>query len=292
MPTNTNNPSPISSDDPNFASLVEARLIAFDEEYAIETHPAKHRSHLGASAIGEECWRKLWYSFRWVKLQQAEGRMRRLWNRGNREESEFEEFLIWAGVRIQSINPATNKQYVFSKVNGHYGGSTDGIGLITWANMYPIIVEYKTFGSKYFEKLKKEKVRTSNPKYFAQMSSYGAEFGTRHALFGAVNKDTDERYWEFVALDWNYAIELEKKATDIIYSTTPPMRISSQAAFWQCKFCMFQNICHYGEKVEKNCRSCVNAVPTDKGSWTCNKWKAIIPKEAIAAGCDAWEGIV
>src|SRR4051812_40116052 len=150
----TNNPLPINPNDPNFASQVEARIIAFDEEYAIESYPAKHRAHLGASAIGEECWRKLWYGFRWTKLQHAEGRMRRLWNRGHREENEFEEFLIWAGVRLQSINPATNKQYVFSKVNGHYGGSTDGIGLLSWANLYPIIVEFKTFGSKYFAPLK------------------------------------------------------------------------------------------------------------------------------------------
>ena len=28
------------------------------------------------------------------------------------------------------------------------------------------------------------------------------------------------------------------------------------------------------------------------GKWKCNKWNAIIPKDAIAAGCQEWKGIV
>lgn len=280
--------------DPNsstFAADVEARLVVLEEEYSIETYPASHRSHLGASAIGEECWRKLWYQFRWMKLGQAEGRMRRLWNRGNREEAQFEAFLLWAGFSVRTINEATGKQYLFSKINGHYGGSTDGKLLIRWANDYPVIAEYKTFAAKYFTKLKEEKLKKSNPKYYAQLCTYGREFEVKHALFYAVNKDNDEWYRELVALDWNYALELEKKATDIIYAKLPPARISEQAAFWQCKFCTFQGICHHGETPERNCRSCVNAVPGPNAGWICAHYGPI-PKAEIPKGCQNWKGIV
>ena len=36
------------------------------------------RSHLGASLIGRECARELWYSFRWTTKPSFEGRMIRL----------------------------------------------------------------------------------------------------------------------------------------------------------------------------------------------------------------------
>lgn len=289
MPTNT---LPLDPSAPDFEAQVEARLIQWEEEYAIETYPAEHRSHLGASSIGDDCHRKLWYGFRWVKLQQAEGRMRRLWQRGKDEEKKFEEFLLWAGFNIRAINPETDKQYVFSKVNGHYGGSTDGTMQIRWAQNFPIIAEYKTFGSKYFSQLEKDGVQAAFPKYFAQMCCYGAEFKVTHCLFYAVNKDTDRYYRKLIKLDWNYARELENKARDIIYSPVPPVKINENAAFYKCKWCDFQAICHYGEAVEKNCRSCINSMPTDNGAWTCKKWNAIIPKAEIPNGCPSWEAIV
>lgn len=270
---------------------IEAELHKRLEEYSLETYPAEHRNHLGVSAIGEECWRKLWYEFRWVKLQQAEGRMRRLWNRGHREEPQFENFLLWAGFSLRTIDPATDKQYKLSLVDGHYGGSTDGIALIRWLNDFPILVEFKTVGSKYFKEYKEKKLKLTNPKYFSQMSGYGKEFKVKWGLFAAVNKDTDEIYFEFVELDWNHAIELEKKATDIIYAKTPPNKISEQASFWKCKSCTFQGVCHFNERIETNCRSCVNATPGVGGTWVCNKY-GNIPKDFIKTGCGEWKGIV
>jgi len=74
---------------------IETKLHTLAEEYSRETYPAEHRHHLGISIIGDDCSRKLWYSFRWVKLIQHEGRMRRLFNRGHHEEPLFEKFLLW-----------------------------------------------------------------------------------------------------------------------------------------------------------------------------------------------------
>lgn len=284
-------PPDISPNHPNFPQLIEERLKQYEEEYSIETFPAEHRHHLGASSIGEECWRKLWYQFRWVKLHQAEGRMRRLWNRGHREEEVFERFLMWAGFSSRSINPETDEQYYFSKVDGHFGGSIDGILLIRWAENFRIIAEYKTFANKYFIELKEKKVKLAQPKYFAQMCSYGAAFKVEYALFYAVNKDTDEWHREFVKLDWQYADQLERKAEHIIYSSTPPDRISNQASYWKCKMCIFNGICHFNEPVEKNCRSCVFASPGEKAEWNCEKYGQI-PRDFLKVGCGEWKGIV
>lgn len=271
--------------------IIQQRFYQLLEDYSIEQYPAEHRHHLGASAIGEDCWRRLWYQFRWIKLDQADPRMRRLWNRGTREEKVFEAFLMWAGVRIHSIDPKTDKQYVFSKVNGHYGGSTDGIGLISWMDDFPVILEYKTFKDDLFNKLKKDGLKASNPKYFNQMSNYGREWGLKWGLFGAVNKDNDQPHFEFVELDWKLAEEMEKKATDIIYSKTPPPRLSEQPAFWKCKGCTFNGPCHYNEPIEKNCRSCVFSQPGLDANWVCEKY-GVIPKDFLLKGCEQWQSVV
>lgn len=275
----------ISPNDPDFAAQVEARLIQYEEEYSLEKYPSEHRSHLGASAIGEECWRKLWYQFRWIKLGQAPGRMRRLWQRGKDEEAKFEAFLFWAGFHKREI------QQPFSKVNGHYGGTPDDCWIIKWANDIKILGEYKTFGSKYFEILKKEKLIKSNPKYYAQLSTYAKEYNVKYVLFYAVNKDNDELYCELVQADYQLAIQLEKKASDIIYSENPPLKINENPAYFKCKMCDFNSICHYNEKIEKNCRSCTHSKPVENSRWFCKKWNNVIPKDFIKTGCDSYEPI-
>lgn len=284
-------PPDISPDDPNFERLVEQRLEQYAAEYSIEKYPSEHRNHLGASSIGEECWRKLWFQFRWVKLSHAEPRMRRLWARGHREEEAFADFLRWAGFSSRSIDEATGKELRFSKINGHYGGTTDGKKLIRWANNVPLVVDYKTFADKYFQELKKKRVRAAQPKYYAQLCSYGREFECEYGLLFGLNKDNDEWYFEFVKLDWRYAEELEKKASEIIHAIFPPNRISEQPAFYKCKQCHFSDICHNRERVEINCRSCANALPIENGNWSC-KIYGTIPKDFISQGCQQHQGIV
>ncbi len=159
-----------------------------------------------------------------------------------------------------------------------------------------ILIEKKTFKADLFAKLKgaynQEKVKgvgegliASNPKYWAQQCCYGKAFQLKHSLFIAVNKDNDDIHYEINKLDWDYATLLENKARDIIYAQTPPARISENSAFWKCKFCHVQDVCHHGEVVETNCRSCKMAVPVEKGEWKCNRWNKVIPKDAIKDGC-------
>ena len=271
---------------------IEAKLYNWAEEYSVENHPADHRHHLGISIIGEECWRKLWYSFRWVKLEQHEGRMRRLFNRGHKEEANFKKFLSWTGFEFRGIDPATDKPYKLSLLNGHYGGEPDDISVVGWLDGLPILCEYKTHNDKSFTELKAKKVNGAKPQHFAQMCGYGKDLEIKHALYCAVNKNTDEWYFEFVELDWNRAVELENKAKDIIYSKVPPARINENPSYWKCKFCSnFKGICHDNEPIERNCRSCVFASPGEKAEWVCEKYGQI-PRDFLKVGCGEWKGIV
>lgn len=292
MPTNTTEPQFSKEPDGSFSTAtlkaIEQELYKLTDEYSIETYPAEHRNHLGVSVIGDNCSAKLWYAFRWVKLEQHEPRMRRLFNRGHEEEIRFKELLSWMGFFVREIDPATNKQYKLSKLNGHYGGSSDTLALLPWFRKDDkdcILVEYKTHNIKSFNKLKDKKLKIAKPLHFAQMSGYGREFKTKYGLYCAVCKDTDEIYYEFVELDWQYAYQLENKASDIISSKIRPPRISENPAWFDCNYCHFKGICHYGEAVEVNCRSCKMATPSENGQWHCSRFNSVIPNEFVKKGC-------
>lgn len=284
----TFNREPDGSLSPLTMKSIQEELYKLTDEYSIEAFPVDNRNHLGVSVIGEKCSRKLWYGFRWVKVEQFIPRMRRLFNRGHLEEEKFRALLTWMGFYVRDIDPLTNKQYRFSTHEGHYGGSGDSVALLPWFKddeSFRILVEYKTHNKKSFDKLKAEKLRIAKPQHFIQMSGYGKAFQIKYGLYCAINKDDDDLYFEFVELDWNLAYQMENKALDIIQAKFPPPRISDQPAYFECKWCHFNGICHSGEPVEINCRSCKYAVPALKGSWFCTRHNDTIPLDFIKRGC-------
>ena len=96
-------------------------------EFADEMQPTdKFRTHLGASTIGRVCARDVWYSWRWYTIVNHSGRIKRLFQRGHREEPIIIESLDYAGITVVNVDPATNKQYRFIGYKGHEGGSGDG----------------------------------------------------------------------------------------------------------------------------------------------------------------------
>lgn len=285
MPTFFQNPDGSFSDQTR--KEIEQELYRLTDEYFETEYPSEHRDHLGASVIGESCSRKLWYGFRWVKLEKFEPRMKRLFARGHSEEKKFLELLTWMGFFTRQIDPLTDKQYKFSAVHGHYGGSSDSLLLLPWFQKEEdrILGEFKTFNNKWFQKLKADKLKLAKPQHYTQMCGYGKAFRTRYGLYCAINKDDDEIYYEFVELDWNLAQQMENKAAEIIVSKVPLPRISDNPVYQECKYCNFNGICHYSQPVEINCRSCKMASPADDGEWFCNRFNQIIPKDFIKQGC-------
>lgn len=268
------------------ASEVEAQSI---EAYR-EPEP---RWHLGASIVGNECERYVWNVFRWIKEEKFSGRMFRLFNRGHLEEARFIERLRAIGFEVYD-QTEDGKQYRINGCKGHYGGSLDSVFVAPprYALTEPLLGEYKTHGEKSFTKLKKEGVRKAKPQHYSQMAAYGQAYGLRYALYCAVNKNTDELYFEIVALDWNDGVSLYQKAERVIFSQTPPAKIAQSAAFFTCKYCAFSGVCHSGEAPDRNCRSCEHAFAVDDGEWYCRVADALIPRETIPVGCPQYKRIV
>lgn len=250
-----------------------------------------HRKHLGASVMGEACSRKLWYIFRWVKLEIHDGRVQRLFQVGHQAEPRFIEYLRGIGFKVKEFND-DGKQFHISGCDGHYGGSLDG--MCKAPDHYGIseqlifLNEFKTNGTGAgYNQVASDGIAKAKPKHYKQMCQYGKHYGLHYGLYLIENKNDSSITIEIVPLDWNVGNELEKKAQDIIDARAPPAKIAENPAHYECKICAFRGICHYGEKVEINCRSCRNASAIKNGKWFCGHFNAEIPEDFIAKGCSA-----
>ncbi|WLJ71059.1 hypothetical protein [Sphingomonas phage Kimi] len=268
------------------------------------------RKHLGASVIGDDCAYRVWARWRWLKLEKFSGRMMRLFNRGHKEEDRFIERLRGIGFEVHDTDPATGKQFRIEGCEGHFGGSADTFAYAParYGLDAPLLVEFKTHNEKSFTKLagkclqktpeykrdpaSRQGVQKSKPEHYRQMCSYGRAYGIRFGLYCAVNKDTDELYFEIVELNAGEADDIFRKAEAVVWSQTPLARISQSATYWECKMCNLAGVCHMNHVPDKNCRSCVNARPVPGGEWYCDHYRDNIPFDFMLTGCESWRSII
>lgn len=253
------------------------------------TRQDKPRGYLGGSVIGRECERQLWYGFRWATGGEAfDGRMLRLFDRGQREEAVFVNELRAIGCEVYDVDPATGAQFNFKAVSGHAGGSMDAVvrGIPEAPKAFHV-AEFKTHNAKSFALLQKDGVAKAKPEHYAQMTIYMKWSQLDRALYLAVNKDTDELYGERVHFDAEFAERLEAKAERIIFSAEPLPGISADPAFYKCKFCPAAAVCHTPTLPAVSCRTCLHATPERDGDgrWSCAKYGADIPLDAQRRGC-------
>lgn len=265
------------------------------DAYCIKAFDDGPRSHLGASMIGAECNRALWYSFRWVHYVVHSARMQRLFNRGHLEELRFNGYLRGIGGEIHDVDEA-GKQFRVAAAQGHFGGSTDGKNQFSFPDLGfaipPMLSEFKTSGTgAKFKELCDKGVKIAKPQHYTQMCVYGKGFGLLYALYICTNKNDDDLHVEVVELDWRVADDAVRKAEDIIAAPRPPVKLSQSPTHFVCKQCDFLGQCHEDKPYAKNCRSCVSAIPVANAEWHCKLYGQNIPKEYIAAGCDKWEAI-
>lgn len=308
---------------------------------------AKHfddgfRWHLGASLIGHECQRYLFYVYRWCFKEEFDGRMQRLFNRGHREEERFIQYLEGVGFTVfsddwqnwillhdtlnntyavlpkgQDYGDSENlvevtenethrkiakamgvkfKQFRISAVNGHFGGSLDGIAYFPkrYGIEEPVLLEFKTAaaGTPY-NTLTIKGMALGKPMHFAQMSTYGTNpaYGFGWGLYMCANKNNDDIHVEVVKLSQELGHQTIVKATRIILAQEPPARLSDNPTFHKCVYCPAKEICHKGALVNRNCRSCKNAVPDENAEFFCTVHNGIIPRDFVTTTCESYSSI-
>lgn len=250
----------------------------------------RHSRRLGASIIGKECDRAIWYSFRWALLKRFEGRILRLFEKGQTEESWIALDLKSANIDFRPMDPDTGEQWEFSALGDHLVAKLDGVGVgfpeapATWH-----LVEMKTHNQKSFDDLIKNCVEKSKPQHYAQMQVGMGLAELDRCVYIAVNKNTDEIWFERIAFNKQDFTALMQRAKSIIFCNEAPEKINESPAWYQCKMCDYAGICHMGDKAEKNCRTCRYASALESGGWGCVKTSTVIDK--CCAACKDHEYI-
>lgn len=260
------------------------------------------RGYLGLSGIGKECPRSIWYDFRFASKKELSARIDRLFSRGHREEPIIIADLERVGVKV--FNPTECREMGYPVVEmengeeqvevvtgyGHIKGHGDGLGIgIPDAPKTMHYLEFKTMAEKYFNSLKKKGIEEAQPVYYAQCQTMMRLLKVTRTLFIAVNKNTDERYYERLRLDNKEADNLIKRGTDIILTEIP----SNRNKTFKCNWCDHEGICFEQVEPLRNCRTCQYCDMEDEGKWSCsekekNGKKQWLPHEVQVVGCRDW----
>lgn len=278
--------------DPGVAKQVTLKLKQDIDNYCL-TYDDGHRNHLGASLIGHECKRYLWYVFRWCYREPTTGRQQRLFNRGHREEERFLEWLRGVGCDI-SDKTKEGTQHRIKDCMGHFGGSLDGRGFLppSYGISEEVLFEFKTNGTGAgFTSLLSKGLQLSKEQHYAQTCTYGYKEHLNYVAYLNICKNDDDLYIEVCKLDHSLGERMIKKAETIIFSNEPPPKLSEQSTYFKCTYCGMKGVCHGAEKIEKNCRSCKLCFPVDNAQWFCKKYNSAIPPEYIKLGCEERECI-
>jgi hypothetical protein len=261
------------------------------------------RGHLGASVLGKDCPRAIWYGFRWAHKVKFIPRMLRLFNRGHLEEGRFIAMLKMIGCEFWFQDDA-GKQFRIEFADGHGGGSGDGVGrgCPDLPQNTAFVTEFKTHGENSFIKLAGklldwrahregkgqftgEGVRNAKFEHFVQMQLYMHKMGLAAALYMAVCKNTDDIYAEIVHLDTAFAEQFVNRGETLVQMLEPPKRINESPGFWKCRQCDDHGICHSNKPPELNCRTCKFVSPGKAGTWHCALHRALLDRDRQRVGC-------
>jgi len=272
--------------DMDLSHYANAKTVDAIYEHYLKTRDDWRRPHLGASQIGKECERALWYQFRWSWAPDHDGRLLRMFDTGNHEEARIVADLRAIGVRVWEVDDATGEQINFKRFGGHFAASLDGVGADFPEGKESAVLEFKTANEKSFKSTKKDGVEKSKPVYWAQCQVNMLLSDLDRCMFVMVNKNTDEIYVERIKYDKAYAESLIAKADKIIFSDKPLTKIAESEDWFACKFCEYRPICHRGMVPEVNCRTCAKATVETDGSWTCGVSGKTLSITEQKQGCD------
>lgn len=247
------------------------------------------RNHLGASVIGNKCERAVWYTFRWFDYERFSSQMLRLLNRGHIEEPRMASYLEMIGATVWRCD-ANGNQFRVSALDGHFGGSLDGVGKggVPEILAIPYLCEFKTYSENSFNKLEKNGVCLTKPEHYSQMQVYMRLADLQAAVYIATNKNTDDLHIEIVQRNDNDGASLLKKAERIIASTVAPKKLRESPGWYECKYCTFKDVCHNKKVPAINCRTCAHSYVAVNGGWGCLKSRPEIdtsPKKGCSLYC-------
>jgi hypothetical protein len=227
---------------------------ALDAERAQQTP----RHYLGASRLGVSCERALQFEYAGASVDPGRGfsgRTLRIFEVGHVLEDLAVRWLRLAGFELHTRR-RDGGQFGFSVAGGRIQGHVDGIisdGPAELGLSYPLLFEFKTMNDRNWKACVKSGVAVSKPVYAAQVAIYQAYMepaipgiSDNPALFTAINKDTQELWFELVPFDGGLAQRMSDRAVRVIQATEAGEllpRIATDSSYYECKYCSWATRC-------------------------------------------------
>ncbi len=233
---------------------IDPTLDVADKQIELLALKEKPRAYLGASSIGNDCNRKLWYSMRpEIPKKAMDALSLKRIDDGHRGEDIIVERLR----RVPGLslwNKAEDGGQIGGTLfNDKFGWHIDGVilGLLQAPKTYHVF-EAKIVNETKFNKLKKLKIDYGekealaqwDAEYFAQAQVYMYLLDLdRHYLVAGTPGVRD---WTSCRTEINkpMAKSLLVKAERIINAKEMPDRLSDDKTFWKCKNCSYFEVCH------------------------------------------------
>lgn len=265
-------------------------LEAIDAELVAENRKELPRQYLGASSVGGNCERALFYNFRWAARGAGiEPYGLRAIADGHATEQVMIKRLRMVG-DVELWVEEGGKQIGFVDIAGHFQGNIDGI--IKHPSLGTAVWENKCCNVKKFEKLKKLKAEDAasalkkwDTTYYGQAQIYMHYMGLPRHYLTCLTPGGRDMASIVTEYSENDALALVDRARRTIFGDRPAPRISSDPSWYECKWCRHFDVCHSFALPDVNCRTCAHSSPNQEGGWRCEKFDCNLSFEAQLEGC-------
>lgn len=202
------------------------------------------RKYVGASAIGVNCGRQLWYEFNERLPSKPSAKRDMIFSMGHITESLLKGKLIDAGFVIKDAF------FDCSDFDMPFKGHVDGIITASPTGLQvPCLLEIKSMNTFVFKKLQKTGLKDSSPQYWRQMQIYMHYICRENpGLLMCMDKNNCEVYYEIIEYDESI-IEFIKSRFDVLgdfEAPDPPDNLT-----WECDYCDYSEICEKKKERKK-----------------------------------------
>ena len=244
---------------------------------------------LGASSIGNECLRALWFDWRAYARKSFNGRMLRLFKTGHLQEDRIVADLKAAGLQVFEKD-SQGKQFEFTDPTGHLVCKVDGVvkGVPESAEK-PHVLEIKTHNQTSFNSVVKHGVQKSKETHYVQMQTGMWLSGITRALYVPLCKNDEQYDVQRIKTDRAVQKAVENKVIKLIEARLRPAGVSDNRDSFACKFCDMAGVCYGDEAPLRNCRTCQRCVPGPEGEWFCEMLAGELTQDQQRAACPEYE---
>lgn len=208
------------------------------------------RTYLGASAIGDDCERRLQFEFAGAPREtDFKPLTLRKFDFGHFGEELARCWFQDAGFKLVQKSQKTGERFRFVQMDGDFSGEPDGVfidGPEIEGLRYPAMWECKSVGAKTFREIKKDGLKRARPKYWSQIHTCMAYLGLEQTVFTVTNLDDGEQIHLIYDIEAEEAQRMTDRAVRIVSATRAGdllPRPFAKSDHFECRWCPFAKRC-------------------------------------------------